>query len=97
MKFLSTKITQLKSTYKKNKPLGILFALGVGLLCLIFLPELLIFFAPKAIFNQIWSLKFSKAIKILILIPTFLVFGFAVYNLFFFIKGILGFVFGLLF
>jgi hypothetical protein len=89
MKLLTNQINKFKALYKQNKFLGILLGVGIGVLCVVFSPELLIFFAPQWIFKKVWSLTQNWFVKVFLLFLFFSLLGFAIYGLFNIIHGIL--------
>jgi uncharacterized membrane protein (DUF485 family) len=89
MKLLTNQINKFKTLYKRNKFLGILLAVGIFLLCIVFSPELLIIFAPQWIFKKVWSLSLSKVWKVVLLLVCFALLGLAIYGLFNVIHGVL--------
>jgi NADH:ubiquinone oxidoreductase subunit 5 (subunit L)/multisubunit Na+/H+ antiporter MnhA subunit len=95
MKFLTNKITQAKELYKRNKILGILLFAISGVLSIVFLPELIGFFAPQYIFKTVWPLKLNIFIKILILAITFAILAVIVWTFFVIVKVLLGQIFSL--
>jgi hypothetical protein len=95
MKFLSKKIKQAQHLYKTNKALGIVLYAVTGVLSIVFLPELLGFFAPQYIFKTVWPLKLNIFIKILILAISFAILAVIVWTFFGIVKGLLGQIFSL--
>jgi hypothetical protein len=89
MKLLTNQINKFKTLYRQNKFLGILLGAGIGLLCIVFSPELLIFFAPQWIFKKVWSLTQNWLVKVVLLFLFFSLFGVAIYGLFNIVHGIL--------
>jgi uncharacterized membrane protein (DUF485 family) len=88
MKLIANQIKNLKALYQKNKLLGILLGVGICCLCIIFSPELLVFFAPQWIFKRIWGLSVNMFFKVALLTVSFLFLLFVIYCLFNIIHGI---------
>jgi hypothetical protein len=96
MKLLSRKIKQAQHLYKTNKVLGIILYTVTGVLSIVFLPELLGFFAPQYIFKKVWPLKLNIFIRILILTISFAILAAIVWTFFGIIKGLLSQAFSLI-